>query len=62
MALMLSVFVLSRIARLLCRHQISWRGAPPPPSESQAEVPDCGRATRVVTDGGGPSGRGFEVV
>lgn len=63
MALMLSVFVLSRIARLLCPLQISWRGVPPPPtSGSQAEVTDCGRAARVVTDGGGPGGRGLEVV
>lgn len=63
MALMLSVFVLSRIARLPCPLQISWRGVPPPPtSGSQAEVTDCGRAARVVTDGGGPGGRGLEVV
>lgn len=62
MALMLSVFVLSRIAWLLCPLQISWRGVPPPTSRSQAEVTDCGRAARVVTDGGGPGGRGLEVV
>lgn len=63
------LFIPSRIAQLLCPFQTSWRGVflPPlcfPPSlGSQAEVPDfCGRMALVVTAGGGPGGREFEVV
>lgn len=46
-----------------CARSKSPGGASPPPtSGSQAEVTDCGRAARVVTDGGGPGGRRLEVV
>lgn len=63
------LFIPSHVARLLCPFQISWRGVFIPPSSllplslgSQAEVTECGRAALVVTAGGGPGRRGFEVV
>lgn len=62
MALMLSVFVLFPHRPAAVPPPNLLAGSPPPPSGSQAEVTDCGRAARVVTDGGGPGGCWLEVV
>lgn len=71
MALVLSVFSSSlpsspgccALSRPPGRESSSFPLASPlPPWGSQAEVTDCGRAALVVTAGGGPGRREFEVV